>query len=290
MSFDGANVYFRAVTALPSRALEALLPLAGLCAALLATMAAFGVRCALGARPRTPYIEARAASGLWKWWMEWWVWLWGPVERACLAIGISPNAITISSTVLSGVAGVLLGAGQLALGGWLYLGAASLDLVDGRVARAQGTSSNSGAFLDSTLDRVAELIVFAGLAVFFRDTIGLYAALVAAGSSVVVSYARARGEALGAGPAAQIGGMQRAERVVLTGLPCALAPFSDALFGHGAGAFVAGSALALLGVVTTLTAVRRGYSIWRALRALEPVRPVGNVRWLDGARRGRLGR
>jgi len=281
------------VTPAALRTIEALLPVIAVCALLLATMAAFAGRCATLGRPRTPYIEARDASRLWKWWMEWWVWLWGPVERACVGLGVSPNAITLASTLLTGVAAALLAAGRLSMGGWLYLFAASLDLVDGRVARAQGSSTKAGAFLDSTLDRVAELLVFAGLAVHFRDTPGLYAALGAASASVVVSYARARGEALGVTGEARVGGMQRAERVVLTGIPCALAPIFDAIFGPHAGGLVAGSAVALLAIVTTVTAARRSHAIYRVLRgaAPEPTRTFGNVRWLDVARRrARFGR
>ena len=265
---------------------EALLPLLALCALLLSTLAMFGVRCAVVGRPRTPYIESRAAPGPWKWAMEWWVWLWGPVERACVRLGVSPNAITLASTALAGVASALIASGRLSLGGWVYLFGASLDLVDGRVARAQGSSSKAGAFLDSTLDRVAELAVFAALAVYFRHTAALYAALVAAGSSVVVSYARARGEALGVHGEASVGSMQRAERVVLTGLPCALAPLFDALRGPGAGALVVGSALGVLAAVTSLTALHRGHAIWRALRGPAVVPPAAaNVRWLDPMRR-----
>jgi phosphatidylglycerophosphate synthase len=274
------------VTPTSLRTVEALLPVLGTCVFLLSTMAAFAGRCVTIGRPRTPYIEARSASPLWKWWMEWWVWLWGPVERACLGLGISPNTITVASTFFTAVAATLLGAGYLSLGGWAYLFASSLDIVDGRVARAQGTSSKAGAFLDSTLDRVAELCAFAGLAVYFRHGPALYAALAAAGTSLVVSYARARGEALGVAAASRVGGMQRAERVVLTGLPCALSPLLDALFGAGAGEVVVGSALALLAIVTAVTAVRRATAIWRALRELEPApRPLANVRWLDGTRR-----
>jgi phosphatidylinositol phosphate synthase len=274
------------VTPAPSNAaVEALLPLLALCAFLFSTILVFGIRCALVGRPRTPYIASRSAPVVWKWFMEWWVWLWGPVERACVRLGIPPNAITIASAALAGVSAVLLASGRLSLGGWVYLLGSSLDLVDGRVARAQGSSSRAGAFLDSTLDRVAELLVFASLAVYFRHTAALYASLAAAGASVLVSYARARGEALGANGAAKVGGMQRAERVVLTGLPCALAPAFEAVFGAGAGARAVGSALALLAAVTSATALRRSYAIWRELRGPPSEPAFSNVRWLDPMRR-----
>jgi CDP-diacylglycerol--glycerol-3-phosphate 3-phosphatidyltransferase len=271
----------------PSTA-EALLPLVGLCTFLISTLFLFLGRCIALGRPRTPYIEAREASAAWKWLMEWWVWLWGPIERICIRLRISPNSITIASALATAVAACLLARGALALGGWAYLFASSLDLVDGRVARAQGSATRAGAFLDSTLDRVGELLVFGALAVHFRSSPVLYAALAAAGASLLVSYARARGEALGAIEEARVGGMQRAERVVLTGLPCALSPLFTA-FGDR-GQIVVGSALAVLALVTTLTAVRRVHSVWRALAGPPQVRALSNVRWLDAARgRQRLG-
>jgi CDP-diacylglycerol--glycerol-3-phosphate 3-phosphatidyltransferase len=254
-------------------------------------MAAFAAFCAAFGRPRTPYIESRDAPRPWKWLMEWWVWLWGPVERACLALRISPNTITIASTLATAGAAWLIGSGALAAGGWAYLFASSLDLVDGRVARAQGTATQAGAFLDSTLDRLSELLVFAALAVHFRATPALHAALAAAAASVLVSYARARGEALGVTAEAKTGGMQRAERVVLTGLPCAMAPLCEHAFGPGAGELAVGGALGILALVTTGTAARRSLAIWRTLRGPSPdPRALGNVRWLDTARkRRRLG-
>ncbi len=270
-----------------SPAVIALLPLFAILAALLGSMALFGLRTALRGSPRTSYVQARAAPAIWKWFMEWWIWLWGPVERACLALDVSPSAITVSSVLLTAVAAILFGAGHLATGGWVYLFASSLDLVDGRVARAQGSASAAGAFLDSTLDRVAELLAFAGLAVHYRDTPVLYAVLAAAGASMMVSYARARGEALGVREDARVGGMQRAERVVLTGVPCALCPLFDASFGTDGGILVTGTSLALLGVMTGVTALRRGASIWRALQ----VRAAPVVPYLAGdRRRERLGR
>ncbi len=271
---------------------HALVPLVGLVVFLLVTMLSFGVRCLSIGMPRTVYIQKRNAPAFWKWCMEWWVWLWGPVERLCTRLRIRPSSITVASTAATAVAAVLLGVGHLSTGGWVYLFAASLDLVDGRVARAQGTSSSAGAFLDSTLDRVAELLVFGGLAVHFRSTAVLYFVLWAAGSSVVVSYARARGESLGARSEAQAGGMQRAERVVLTGVPLAFAPLLGVALGLGGGDRVVGGALALLAFLTTLTALRRTISIWRALRASTVQQgSLANVRWLDAARRReKLGR
>ena len=155
--------------------------------------------------------------------------------RAALPAGSGSRRTPSPSSARSwpALAALLLGLGWLSLGGWVFLAAGSLDFVDGRVARATGRASRAGAFLDSTLDRVGELLVFGGLAVTFRDSPALLAALAAAGASLLVSYARARGEALGAGEAAKVGGMQRPERVVVTGVACALSPLADAAFGAG---------------------------------------------------------
>jgi CDP-diacylglycerol---glycerol-3-phosphate 3-phosphatidyltransferase len=252
------------------RAAEALLPLVALVAFLLGTMGVFGAKAVLFGRPHTPDIEKRQRTILAKFFQEWWIWLWGPVERLCLRAGISPDAITMGSTFVAAAAAALFGFGWLSVGGWVFLAGASFDFIDGRVARATGRSTRAGAFLDSTLDRVGELLAFGGLAVAFRGTGILFAALAAAGASVLVSYARARGEALGAGEAAKVGGMQRPERIVVTGVACALTPLADALWGAGAGRTVVGSALAVLAVLTTATAARRTWVIYRAMRAAEP--------------------
>ncbi len=255
------------------RAAEALLPLIGLVSFLLATLAVFVARAALLGRPHTPEIDRRERTLLAKLFQEWWLWLWRPVERTCLRFGIAPDAITVASTVVAAVAAVLLGFHWLSLGGWVFLFGASLDFIDGKVARATGRVSPAGAFLDSTLDRVGELFVFGGLAVAFRGSAVLFAALAAAGASMLVSYARARGEALGAGDAAKVGGMQRPERVVVTGLACALSPLADLLWRPGADLLVVGTALVGLAVLTTATAARRTWVIYWTLRGPSPAAP-----------------
>ncbi len=268
------------------------LPLLGIIIFLLATLAVFTGRAILMGRPHTPDIEHRERTILAKFFQEWWLWLYRPVERLCLRLGIPPDAITVASTVTAAAAGVLMGFGHLSLGGWVYLFGASLDFIDGRVARASGRTTRAGAFLDSTLDRVAELIVLGGLATTFRGSPVLFAALASAGASLLVSYARARGEAVGAGEVARVGGMQRPERIVVTGLACALSPLCDAIWGVGAGRLVLGSALAALALLTTATAARRTFAIYRSLRAAEPAaaarQPVrlADVVRLD-ARRGK---
>jgi phosphatidylglycerophosphate synthase len=127
----------------------------------------------------------------------------------------------------------------------------------------------------------------------------LYAALVAAGASLMVSYARARGESLEAGDVVKVGGMQRPERIVVSGVACALSPLADAAWGAGAARFLIGCALAALAVLSVATAVHRTVAIYRALRAAAPpaaeadaeVRPafrLADVFKLDTARRRKV--
>lgn len=276
-----------------------MLPLLGVVGFLLSTLAIFTIRSWVKGRPHTPDIEKRERTILAKYFQEWWIWLYWPVERLCLRFRVSPDAITVASTLAASAAGVLMGLGHLCVGGWIYLFGASLDFIDGRVARATGRASRAGAFLDSTLDRVAELVVFGGLAVAFRASPVLFAAIGAAGASLLVSYARARGEALEAGDVVRVGGMQRPERIVVSGLACAVSPLADVAWGDGAGRALVGCALAALAVLSTATAARRTLAIYRALRAAAPpaeataqiARPafrLADVFRLDAARRRKV--
>ncbi len=253
------------------QAFQALLPLLAVLLFFLAMAALFTARCAILGVPRTPEIAAREHTFVAKLFQEWWTWLFRPAERLCVGLGVSPDAITVASAVVTAGAAALLALGHLSLGGWAYLFAASFDFVDGRVARATGRVTRAGAFLDSTLDRVSELLVLGGLAIALQGGPFWLAPLAAAGASVLVSYARARGESLGAGAEAKVGGMQRPERVVVTGVTAALSPIADAFGVPGGGRGVVGVALTVLAVASAFTAARRIWAIYQALRAAEPV-------------------
>jgi phosphatidylglycerophosphate synthase len=185
------------------------------------------------------------------------IWVLSPWERGLARLGASPNGITAASLVTAVGAAVALGAGHFALGGWLYFLTGILDILDGRVARATGRVSQGGAYFDSVIDRYAELVVFGGLAWFYRGSWALVLVMGAQLGSVMVSYARARGEALGVD--VKVGTMQRPERVFYLGLAMVLAPIVENLVGHGplpAMPLVA-AVLAWLAISTNLTAVTR---------------------------------
>jgi phosphatidylglycerophosphate synthase len=185
------------------------------------------------------------------------MWVLGPWERALVRWRVTPNALTFGSFVVACVSAFCFATGNFGAGGWLYLLTGILDILDGRIARATGMVTKGGAFFDSVMDRYAELVVFSGLAIFYRNSWAIYVALIAAIGSVMVSYTRARGEALGV--QVNIGTMQRPERLFYLGVISGLAPIVETLFGHGSlPPFVpVVVALALLGASANVTAIRR---------------------------------
>lgn len=143
-----------------------------------------------------------------------------PFAAFLLRRGVSPDAVT-----LIGTAGVVAGALVFFPRGEFFWGTITItlfvfsDLVDGNMARQAGVSSRWGAFLDSTLDRVADAAVFGGLALWYAGS-GNHDVLCAVSifclaSGQVVSYTKARGESIGL-PVAVNGLIERAERLVIT--------------------------------------------------------------------------
>ena len=127
----------------------------------------------------------------------------------------SPTAWTMVGLVISGIASVAYSTSGYpgeALGGLLVLVAGWFDIVDGAVARVTGKMSKQGAFLDSTLDRVAEVAVFGGI------MLGGYSSpvlvLLALSFSLLVSYTRAKGDALGV-TLSGVGIGERSERLLI---------------------------------------------------------------------------
>jgi CDP-diacylglycerol--glycerol-3-phosphate 3-phosphatidyltransferase len=152
--------------------------------------------------------------------------------------------------------------GRLALGGWGVLLGGAADVLDGRIARAQGVEGPRGAFLDSTLDRFAEVAAFVGLAVYYQTSAAALALVTAGlGGSLLVSYARARGESVGI--VCKVGVMQRAERLLLIGFGGILDPIVAAGAGWSEGMLLL-ALLALVAVGTIGTAVYR--TVWIAAR------------------------
>jgi CDP-diacylglycerol--glycerol-3-phosphate 3-phosphatidyltransferase len=199
----------------------------------------------------------------------------GPLARALIRGGVHPNTITTVGTLVVVGSGVAFGTGSIRLAGLLLLISGTLDLLDGQVARQGGKITTFGAFYDSTLDRIGEAAVFAGLIFYFltgplpsdMKPRALAAGLVALVASLLVSYTRARAEALGIEN--KVGIASRAERILLLGLP-ALA------FGAGPGrpGVLLFWIVAVLALVSAITVVQRVVHVARVARGAPPPSPI----------------
>lgn len=184
-----------------------------------------------------------------------------PVVRMALALHITPNTVTVVGFFIVILAAVVIGTGALVAGALILTAGSLLDAVDGALARATGGGTAFGGFLDSTLDRAAEAILYVGVAAYFlgqpSPTWPVIAAFGALAGSFMVSYARARAE--GIGLTAAIGLAPRPERIVLI-----VAGLLLAGFGLGV-ALVA--VLWIIGVLTVATTAQRIWHVWRLTSA-----------------------
>jgi CDP-diacylglycerol---glycerol-3-phosphate 3-phosphatidyltransferase len=203
-----------------------------------------------------------------------------PLAEALGRMGLTPNALTVVGFL--GVCGsaVLAGAQAWLVAGIVSLAFAAFDLLDGSLARATGRVSRFGGFLDSTLDRAGEGVLYAGIAAGCvaagQGALAVLAAL-ALNAAFLVSYTRARAEGLGF--AGDVGIAPRAERVVIMGIgllatgiaggvtvpalpgaPLTVVSTGGILFTNVAGAPWLAGALGLLFVLSSITVIQRiGY-------------------------------
>jgi CDP-diacylglycerol--glycerol-3-phosphate 3-phosphatidyltransferase len=211
----------------------------------------------------TPPERMRAYSGPIGFLGRWAYWVSRPLLAGAVAARLSANAITAVGAAIVLAAGALAAAGEWGWAGVLLVLGSWCDLIDGEIARRTRTQAKAGAFLDSTLDRLSEIALFAGLAHSLPDRVGSSWAVGALAASLMVSYARARGEGLGV--ACPNFGMERPHRVVLLMFAMLFAPFLPPPWAvrvvEGACAFVA--------VGATATALGRMVVIHDRLRRLE---------------------
>ncbi len=137
-----------------------------------------------------------------------------------LAYGrINPNYLTVIGVSINIGCGLLFGFGQFFWAGIILIVANLFDMLDGQVARLSGRVTRFGGFLDSSLDRLSDMVIFVGLMVFyardtqFHSTLNVFLAGAAMMGSVMVSYTSARAESLI--PKCDVGFLRRPERVVL---------------------------------------------------------------------------
>ena len=207
------------------------------------------------------------------------------VAAAMIYLGVSPNALTVLGmlTTLAAGAGLALGAGDKVgaastgagyswwgfWAGMLIILASAFDILDGAVARISDSITQQGGFLDSCLDRVADAIIFIGIAIYFLGhpeipyaSWFVGASMVALANAEIISYIKARAENII--ESCPVGYWQRGERIagILIGL------FS----GHIA------TVMALLAVSSAFTVLRRLVFAARQIKRMENGRPLLETR------------
>jgi phosphatidylglycerophosphate synthase len=180
-----------------------------------------------------------------------------PVARLLVRLGISPDVVTVVGTLGTSIAALYFFPGGDFLVGTLVISLFVFsDTLDGTMARLQGRPSTWGAFLDSTLDRVADSAIFCGIALWFvgdgDDTVMASVTLAALVGGWMVSYARARAEGLGA--VATVGIAERSERLVLTLAATGLSGIFDA-------PWLLDAALWVVAVLSWVTVLQRIWAV-----------------------------
>jgi len=190
--------------------------------------------------------------------------------RVLASLGIPPNVLTAIGVTINMGCGVLFGFGEFFWAGVVLIVANLFDMLDGNVARLTGRVTKYGSFLDSTLDRLSDMGSFLGIMIFYaritdhHSTLNVFLAGVGMVTSVLVSYTTARSEGLGV--KANVGFLQRPERVVLL-IIGALSTWnwaSDNFFANRMP-----QVLWVLAVGSTWTLVQRMIYIRRELRQMD---------------------
>lgn len=184
-----------------------------------------------------------------------------PLPAALIRRRVDPNAVTTAGFLVTTSAGLAFFLGHVRIGGALILLGGIFDILDGQVARGTGRVSVFGSFFDSTLDRMSEIVVFLGIFSLyggghpdFPYPWMVYPVALAMAGSLMISYTRARAEALGLD--CKVGLMQRPERVVLTGV-------SALVFGGAWNGLVLTWVLLTMAVLTNFTAFQRIVWVYR---------------------------
>ena len=180
-----------------------------------------------------------------------------PVVQLLARTPITPSTITWLGFLLAVGAAVLIVTEHLFAAGFVVLVASFFDILDGALARHTNQTTRFGAFLDSVIDRLSEAVLLLGILVLYargQSLAPILIVFVALISSLLVSYIRARAEALGL--ECRVGLFTRAERVVVLALGLLLSWIDSALI----------IALALIAVLSFFTAAQRLIYVWKQTR------------------------
>lgn len=181
---------------------------------------------------------------------------------------INPNVLTIIGVMINIGCGVLFGFGYFFWAGVVLIVANLFDMLDGGVARLTGNVTKFGAFLDSSLDRLSDMVIFLGIMIFYaanrpeHSLLNVFLAGVAMMGSVLVSYTAAKAE--GTVGNVRIGFLQRPERIVLLIIGALSSVDSTSFFANRMPAV-----LWVLAVGSLWTFVSRVYFTWEEMRKLD---------------------
>ncbi len=189
--------------------------------------------------------------------------------RGLASAGVHPNILTAIGVTINVGCGVLFGFGEFFWAGIVLIVANLFDMLDGNVARLSGRVTRFGGFLDSSLDRISDMVAFLGIIIFYAsntpDHSLLNVTLAGIGMifSVMVSYTTARSE--GFGVKANIGFLQRPERIVLLVIGAlSTVPNSNSFFANRMP-----QVLWVLAFGSLWTFIHRMFHIWKELRKIE---------------------
>lgn len=193
-----------------------------------------------------------------------------PLINALAAAGVTPNSVTVAGLVVVGAASLLIWQRSLLLGAVILAVGAGLDAVDGGLARARGGGTPFGGFLDSTLDRTGEGLVYIGIVAYWLNAtsepfVPVMLAALALSGSFLVSYSRARAEA--AGFTASDGLAPRTERLILLVLGLAVAGLGYAI--------ALPVAMALIAILAWVTVAQRIWNVRQQAAAGALPTPIG---------------
>jgi CDP-diacylglycerol--glycerol-3-phosphate 3-phosphatidyltransferase len=162
-------------------------------------LAAYGVRVAIAGRALDPRVQRESSTVLFgRFPIEAFHWALRGIGRSVSRTGVSPDALTLTSLLISGASLPLAALGSLPAAGACLLFGSAFDALDGIVARERGVASDAGEVLDAVVDRYADAAPLLGLALFYRASLpALLLVLVALLGSMLVSYVRAKSEAMG---------------------------------------------------------------------------------------------
>lgn len=197
-----------------------------------------------------------------------------PIARLFGRVGLTPNALTLIGFGIAVVGAYFASQQSWLIAGLIVAFGAIFDLFDGALARATNNTSNFGAFLDSTMDRAGEGVVYIGIAIGLQG--GLVPTLVAVGAmagSFMVSYTRARSESLGFSPGTGMASVGMAPREVRMAI-LVIGLIGAGLIGTPTPGVAAGwvvliGALALILLLSTITTIQRILFTYRQSKTQE---------------------